>query len=249
MKLLSASELTPALRYESSSPNPPLATHLWLPLAITLILSAWLMGGGGDQWIADAVYHAQGSHWQLRSAWFTGGLIHRGGKWLSALAALWAIGAAIAAWRSKGGSRSSQRWPLTMLAASVVLSTALVSRLKHLTGMDCPWDLSRYGGHQPYYGLFESRQGLTASGCFPAGHASAGYAWLALYFFAIAVKPQWRLPALALGLAAGLVFGVAQQLRGAHFVSHDLWTMMICWTVPLLLFRMMPLANPVEARA
>jgi membrane-associated PAP2 superfamily phosphatase len=38
------------------------------------------------------------------------------------------------------------------------------------------------------------------------------------------------------GLVAGGVFGAAQQLRGAHFLSHDLWTLATCWTVSLLLF-------------
>lgn len=73
-------------------------------------------------------------------------------------------------------------WPLTYLAASIALSTSLVSLLKSWTAMDCPWDLSRYGGTQAMIGLFESRHGIAASGCFPAGHASAGYAWVALYF-------------------------------------------------------------------
>jgi hypothetical protein len=27
----------------------------------------------------------------------------------------------------------------------------------------------------------------------------------------------------------GVVFGATQQLRGAHFLSHDLWTAAICW--------------------
>ena len=31
------------------------------------------------------------------------------------------------------------------------------------------------------------------------------------------------------GLVDGTGFGVAQQLRGAHFLSHDLWTAAICW--------------------
>jgi len=35
------------------------------------------------------------------------------------------------------------------------------------------------------------------------------------------------------------VFGVSQQLRGAHFASHDVWTLTICWIVALLLHRAM----------
>jgi membrane-associated PAP2 superfamily phosphatase len=27
------------------------------------------------------------------------------------------------------------------------------------------------------------------------------------------------------------VFGVVQQMRGAHYMSHTLWTAWICWTV------------------
>ena len=77
---------------------------------------------------------------------------------------------------------------------------------------------------------------MPAASCFPAGHASAGYAWVALYFFFLARRPAWRWRGLAIGLIAGAVFGIAQQLRGAHFFSHDLWTLMICWSTALLLY-------------
>ena len=32
-------------------------------------------------------------------------------------------------------------------------------------------------------------------------------------------------------MLAGLVFGLAQQIRGAHYMSHTLWTAWLCWTV------------------
>ncbi|RYE95440.1 MAG: hypothetical protein EOO41_05650, partial [Methanobacteriota archaeon] len=84
------------------------------------------------------------------------------------------------------------------------------------------------------------------SGCFPAGHASAGYAWVALYFCALALRPAWRMPALWMGIAAGLLFGIAQQLRGAHFLSHDLWSLAVCWGTALALYWVM-LARPHRA--
>jgi membrane-associated PAP2 superfamily phosphatase len=34
---------------------------------------------------------------------------------------------------------------------------------------------------------------------------------------------------LALVLAAGFALGLAQQVRGAHFMSHTLWTAWLCW--------------------
>ena len=42
-------------------------------------------------------------------------------------------------------------------------------------------------------------------------------------------NPQLAQRWLALALAAGCLFGAAQQLRGAHFMSHPLSTACICW--------------------
>lgn len=71
---------------------------------------------------------------------------------------------------------------------------------------------------------------------FPAGHASAGCAWVSLYFFALLLSPSWRWWGLALGLVAGGVFGVTQQLRGAHFLSHVLWALATCRVLALAVY-------------
>lgn len=226
--------------------NPPLATHLYLPFALLLILNAWLAAGGGDMAIADLLYRLEGNHWALKDAWWTSHLVHRVGKWMSTAGALVVLFAAIRAWRTPV---HPWRWPLLALVGSVALSTGLVSMFKHLTHMDCPWDLTRYGGTHAFYGLLESRGGVPASGCFPAGHASAGYAWVALYFFALAIAPRWRWAALAAGLLVGALFGISQQLRGAHFLSHDLWSLAVCWIVPLCLFRLLPGRDGAQVRA
>ena len=54
---------------------------------------------------------------------------------------------------------------------------------------------------------------------------------MALYFFFLRVAPRWRHAGLGIGLLAGTVFGLAQQLRGAHFLSHDVASMAVCWSV------------------
>jgi hypothetical protein len=41
---------------------------------------------------------------------------------------------------------------------------------------------------------------------------------------------------LALGAVCGLIFGLAQQSRGAHFISHDVWSAFIAWIVALTVF-------------
>ncbi len=217
--------------------------HLWLPLLLALAASAVLMGVGVDRWLADWLFRAEGGHWALKDAWLTSTLIHRGGKTASTLAGLAVI--ALCAWSWRRPAWRTYRRPLLYLALAVAASTLLVSVLKSLIHMDCPWDLARYGGTREFIGLLQSRPAsMPASQCFPAGHASAGYAWVALYFAALAACPRWRWIGLDIGLGAGMLFGISQQLRGAHFLSHDVWTLATCWLVALGLYLLMLRPRP-----
>ncbi len=221
-----------------SSRSDFLRGHLLLPLTALLLASVALMAGNGDQWLADLLYHAEGGQWALRDAWVTSDLLHHGGKHLSASAA---VLVSLALLRSCIDARwKPLRRPLLYLLLALGLSTGVVALLKSWTQMDCPWDLQRYGGANAFIGLFEARPAaLGRTACYPAGHASAGYGWVALYFFALRLRPQWRWPALGLALSAGLAFGFAQQLRGAHFLSHDVATLAVSWTVAVLLYVVM----------
>lgn len=204
------------------------------------------MAGNGDQWLADQFYRWEGGQWALKDAWWTSHVVHRGGKNLSTFAALLAM---LALLRACFDARwKPLRLPLLYLLLAVGLSTGIVALLKSMTQMDCPWDLQRYGGLRPFVGLFQPRPVVLGhAGCFPAGHASAGYGWVALYFFALLLRPHWRWPALAAAVALGLVFGVSQQLRGAHFLSHDVWSLAVSWTVAVLLY--LPMFPPQKTAA
>ncbi|HEY5804171.1 MAG TPA: phosphatase PAP2 family protein [Lysobacter sp.] len=210
-------------------------THAWIPLIAFAALALWTMVLGGDQWLADRIYAWQGGHWQLRHGFVTEQLIHRVGRDVSTMAWLTVLAAWIVA-RIRPGWGALRR-PLTCLLVSIAVSTALVAWVKSWSNMDCPWDLVRYGGAREYVGLFAMRPlGLSRGACFPAGHASGGYAWLALYFLLWSVRPAWRWMGLAVGGVVGLLFGFSQQIRGAHFLSHDLWTLAICWGTALGVF-------------
>ncbi len=218
--------------------------HAWLPLAAFGVLVTATMGLHGDQWLADRIYDWGGQRWALRNAVLTQDLIHLVGRDASVMAWL----AVLAAWsvaRCRESLRPLRR-PLAYLLIAVALSTGLVAWVKSWSNMDCPWDLLRYGGERPYIGLMQLRPiGIGRGVCFPAGHASGGYAWLSLYFFLCMVRPRWRYWGLAAGAVLGLVFGISQQLRGAHFVSHDVWTAGICWATALALY--LPLRTPTPA--
>lgn len=209
----------------------------WTPLAVFAAGMAWLVGLGGDFLVADRLYALEGGRWALRSHWLTEALLHDAARNACVLAFV----VVLVAWVASLCLPRARRWrrPLGYLVLAVATSTLLVAAIKATSPLGCPWDLARYGG------AFDT---ATWPGrCFPAGHASAGYAWLALYFFLLAVRPAWRLAGLAAGLGLGLVFGVVQQLRGAHFLSHDLVTALVCWTVALGLSRPV-LRLPAEGR-
>lgn len=203
-------------------------THLWLPLLAWSLAVSTVTALSIDWYLSRALFAWEGYRWLLREVTLTEALIHRGGHALSIAA--WLV--ALAAWLFARLRASALQRPLARLLLSVLVSTLLVSWLKSWSNMDCPWDIDGLGGTRPYLDLLDLRPRYLPQGrCFPAGHASGGYAWVALYFFCLAIRPDWRWRGLAIGLGVGAVFGIAQQLRGAHFLSHDMWTLAICWGV------------------
>ncbi|MCA0393458.1 MAG: phosphatase PAP2 family protein [Proteobacteria bacterium] len=196
----------------------------------------------GDTWLADRLYALQGGAWTLRQHPLTEGLVHRGGRLLGLVA--WLL--VLAAWVASDMRPAWRRWrgPLARLALSVLLSTLLVAVLKRWLQVDCPWDLARYGGQLPWVSLLAPRPGgLPAAHCFPAAHAGIGFAWVALYFCLRSVAPRWRLAGLAAGIGLGAVFGLSQQLRGAHFLSHDIASLVLCWSVAVAVHALWPAAR------
>lgn len=110
--------------------------------------------------------------------------------------------------------------------------------LKGISRTSCPWDLDVFGGATPYVSHWAL---ATADGgpghCFPAGHASTGFAFVAGYFGLVRQLPTLARRWLWAAVVGGAVLGVAQQLRGAHFMSHTLWTAWLCWLVGAVFWR------------
>ena len=125
---------------------------------------------------------------------------------------------------------------LSFTAIAMLAAAAIVGALKHFSSHACPWDLAVFGGsavYQPLLGAPVAAPGV--DGCFPAAHPLAGYAWLAVGFalYSSARRRSWQSWALAFGL--GTLFGVVQIARGAHFLSHVLWSAWVVWGVNVAL--------------
>lgn len=205
-------------------------THVALPgacLGLALVAVHLLRV---DYRLADAIYAWGGHQWRLRHTWLLEILIHEHGKTLvRSLPVLLLV--------TYGASyfhRPLQRYQRGLLYLIVIplCAVSLIGILKRLSGTACPAQLLTYGGTRM---LTESWlfPHLGQRGCTPAGHSSGAYAWLATYFFMRIYFPGRKYYGLVLPLLLGLIYGIAQQLRGDHFLSHDLWTLLICWNISL----------------
>lgn len=124
------------------------------------------------------------------------------------------------------------RRSLGYLVLAMSLSTALVTPLKKLTQVQCPWSLSEFGGKQAFQPLIGARLPTDKPGqCWPGGHATAGFSLFALFFVLRDRRPRLARVALGVALGLGTLFSIARMLQGAHFLSHNLWTALLDWTL------------------
>jgi membrane-associated PAP2 superfamily phosphatase len=124
------------------------------------------------------------------------------------------------------------RLRLRFLSGCAVLIPLTTSVLKQTSKSHCPWDLERYGGSQHYYRLLEHMPAWVDAGkCLPGGHASTALWLIGIAVFWLPHRPRTALLAAAGSLLAGAVLGWVQQMRGAHFLTHTLWSMWIACAI------------------
>lgn len=131
-----------------------------------------------------------------------------------------------------------QRRLLLFLSLALTLAPLAVVLLKAASARHCPWSLQEYGGFARHLSLFDAAPPDFSPGhCFPGGHAAAGFCLLAFYFAGLALGNR-RLARAGLwgGLTAGMALGLVRVAQGAHFLSHILWSALVCWLVILALY-------------
>lgn len=150
---------------------------------------------------------------------------------------------------SKSAKLPFSRREAAFLLVCIGLIPLTAGVLKKTTGVFGPWKIARYGGEQPYRTLFEAIPhvaGQERGRGFPAAHCSGAFALMGLYF--VAKGRTARRAGLACGLAAGWTVGVYQMLKGAHYLSHTVVTMIVAWLMVQLLARAFGLGGAVETR-
>jgi membrane-associated PAP2 superfamily phosphatase len=219
-----------------STPAAGSTRAIWITLA-------WLAGSltlfeltNLDLALQDRFFNFETKQWLVDEKAPVGRLFFYNGPklviWLIALVALTlAIGPA--RWRERFALNRRGLWLGVLVIATV---PALAGLVKRCTNVFCPSEVRRYGGDVAYAKLCspypaEDRP-PRRGGCFPAGHASGGFALLGL--LAVRATRRWRNGVIALGLGVGWWMGGYQMLKGAHYLSHTVTTMLVAWLVVLL---------------
>ncbi|HSN70539.1 MAG TPA: phosphatase PAP2 family protein [Steroidobacteraceae bacterium] len=206
--------------------------HLLLPLGLGLALFATTIAWSYDHVLGHAFY-AQ-NHWIGSDYWWVNAVLHR-----AAQRSVIAIGLlAIAALLASRWIEPLRRWrrPLAYFTSNMAIATGLVALLKSWTGVPCPWSLQEFGGPVAAATLLDAFRSDPNGGCFPAAHAACGYSFFSLYFLLRDTRPRLAPLGLLAALALGLTFGIAQQARGAHLVTHDIASALLCWLVAAVLY-------------
>jgi membrane-associated PAP2 superfamily phosphatase len=138
--------------------------------------------------------------------------------------------------------RTLDRRALIVAVATLATVPALVGWGKSVSNIFCPSEVRRYGGDMPYVKLCEpmpdgEERSARRGRCFPAGHASGGYALFGL--IGLLRTRRGRLAAAAFALVVGSAMGAYQMAKGAHYLSHTVVTMLLAWWVFLLWRRLL----------
>jgi len=155
---------------------------------------------------------------------------HEAPRWLGWTLVLGMLVNAVRPWTTKLSARQRWSWLALTLAAA-----AMPALIKQASLTSCPWDLAEFGGAAQYvsHWRFGVRDG-GAGHCFPSGHASTAFALLSGWFVLRDAYPRTARRLLAAVLLTGLLLGIVQLARGAHYPSHTLWTGWLCWMLNAL---------------
>lgn len=198
-----------------------------------LAILAWDFSGL-DMAVMQAFASPQGFPWQHN--WWLEHLLHDKAR---QVAVLFYAGVLAMVVLPLGRFKDLSRLQRLEIWLGITLGLLLVNVLKRYSLTSCPWDLAAFGGLGSYvshwnWSLIDGGNGR----CFPGGHASSAFAFVALSlpWLVSASERNQRLGTQILwgALMLGILFGSVQTLRGAHYPSHTLWTGFLCWSVAVI---------------
>ncbi len=126
---------------------------------------------------------------------------------------------------------------ILIVVLSAIFVPLIVGALKAVTNTPCPKNTDIYGGVYPEVKVLESypkdfKQKKRIK-CWPAGHASGGFALLSLFF--LFKNPKNRKKAIVVAMVVGWSMGLYKMFIGDHYLSHTIVTMVLAWLIILII--------------
>lgn len=208
------------------------AKHIGLSAA-ALIASILFFGlSGTDIWVQNHFYNPQTHQWLLDHDEPVLKFIFYDGikRLLIILNVLVVIG--LIFWWKKPFLANYRRGLLIVVLSSIFVPV-IVGSLKATTNIPCPKNLEIYGGVYPHTCVWEKYTGAMCQKpkekCWPAGHASGGFALLSLVYLFRSRKG--KIIGGSVGMVIGWSMGSYKMLIGDHFLSHTFITMVMAWLI------------------
>nr|WP_290455479.1 phosphatase PAP2 family protein [Escherichia coli]WIW82346.1 hypothetical protein CJEBIMFD_00005 [Escherichia coli] len=174
--------------------------------------------------VADWFYLGMG-HWMVAKQAFLPDLLLYSGlkKLLMAMLIYLLVATICRAYHEKKGNAITAKWlvpvtkfrvrELAYLVLTLILVPTVVASLKAYTHVVCPVHLTIFDGTLPYLPMLDSMRNTIPDKCFPAAHASSGFA---LFAFAFAPSLRRRRGAIIIVvMALGWAMGCYKMSRAA----------------------------------
>lgn len=208
------------------------AKHLWVSAAALIIAVVFFGVSGTDIWVQNHFYNPVNHTWILdREDPVLSFIFYDGIKRLLIIVNVLILFGLIIGWKKPFLSR--YRKGLLIVLLSSIFVPVIVGSLKATTNIPCPKNLEIYGGVYPHTCVWEKYPSTFCNQkrikCWPAGHASGGFALLSLYY--LFRKRRTKMIAVWGAMALGWSMGTYKMLIGDHFLSHTVITMIMAWLI------------------
>jgi membrane-associated PAP2 superfamily phosphatase len=217
---------------------------LWPAVALLGVCLWYFQVSDADLAIQDHLFDFEKGRWLVdKEAWWPTFWFHKLPKYLIIAFGVFLLLRVYVAprWRKWPWFRPAPLAPVWVVILCLAITPIVVAILKANTHVFCPWDVDRYGGKEIYLKTWtkydETNRPAKCGNCWPAGHASGGFALVAVA--SLAVTRRGRVMGTLAGLTVGSIMGIYQMVKGAHYLSDTLVTMLLAWIIHLLLRRLL----------
>ncbi len=139
---------------------------------------------------------------------------------------------------------------LLFLILILIFTPLTVAILKHYSPIYCPNFIEEFGGEKLYISPFDMFNGVIffhhTGKCFPAGHASGGFALISLYF--VIPSKVLKIWSLLFSLSLGWIMGIYQIAKGTHYLSDTIVTLAIAYLLCITLQQVLLVRNKNNTR-